>query len=189
MLAASTLHPIGSSHYAMFVVLPLLAWRFHVRFRRMVGRQRLSRVRPWITATAFPLLVVALGYASRSDPNLVWCLGGGVFTGVFLGAFGIRKTKFEATPEGLFYTPNAHLGIALSLVFATRVLFRLLSGPGPHPPTEPGAFHLAASPLTSAIFGLLAGYYVSYAIGLVRWGRRASHDRPSPEQSTPSTLP
>jgi len=28
---------------------------------------------------------------------------------------------------------------------------------------------LGASPLTMAIFGTLAGYYVSYAIGLLRW--------------------
>ena len=37
----------------------------------------------------------------------------------------------------------------------------------PYAPLNPGDF--AASPLTLGIFGLLAGYYVTYAIGLVRW--------------------
>ena len=37
-------------------------------------------------------------------------------------------------------------------------------------PTLPhGADDFARSPLTLAVFGLLAGYYISYAVGLVRW--------------------
>jgi hypothetical protein len=38
---------------------------------------------------------------------------------------------------------------------------------------EPGRprspLEFAHSPLTLSIFGLLAGYYIAYAIGLVRW--------------------
>jgi hypothetical protein len=38
-----------------------------------------------------------------------------------------------------------------------------------NPYADPAASNFAASPLTLGIFGLLAGYYVTYAIGLVRW--------------------
>ena len=35
-------------------------------------------------------------------------------------------TKFEVTPQGMFYTPNAHIGIALSLLFVGRVIYRMV---------------------------------------------------------------
>jgi hypothetical protein len=83
-----------------------------------------------------------------------------------------QHTKFEVTPEGLFYTPNAHIGIALSVLFVGRVVYRMfvLYSTNPYAPQSPDDF--AASPLTLAIFGLLAGYYVTYAIGLINWRKR-----------------
>ena len=38
----------------------------------------------------------------------------------------------------------------------------------------PSSEDFARSPLTLAIFGTLAGYYVAYAIGLIRWARRVA---------------
>jgi hypothetical protein len=87
---------------------------------------------------------------------------------------GCARRASSRRPEGLFYTPNAHLGIALSLLFVGRILYRLfevyLIAPGM--PNEVGDF--ARSPLTLAVFGLLAGYYIRYAVGLVRWRFRCS---------------
>jgi hypothetical protein len=37
-----------------------------------------------------------------------------------------------------------------------------------------GTDDFARSPLTLCVFGLLAGYYIAYAIGLVRWRAQAS---------------
>ena len=42
------------------------------------------------------------------------------------------------------------------------------AGPAPAPGADPN-LQYASSPLTLLIFGVLAGYYVSYAIGLLRW--------------------
>jgi hypothetical protein len=159
----------GSSTVALLVLLPLLAWRIYGRFRRMVGRQRLSNIRPWITIAIFGLLVVLLALASLSRPErLVW-LGGGLLLGAALARYGLQRTKFEPTPEGFYYTPNAHLGIALSLLFVARIIFRafqvyVIEPTVPHDPSE-----FARTPLTLAIFGVLAGYYIAYAIGLARW--------------------
>src|SRR5512140_801540 len=105
---------------ALLVLLPLLAWRVYSRIRRMIGRQRLSRVRPWITLTLFPVLVALLAYAARSHVERLGWLAGGLMIGVFLAVYGLRLTRFEPTPQGLFYTPNVHLGIALSLLFVGR---------------------------------------------------------------------
>ena len=134
----------------------------------MVGRQRLSSVRPWITLSVFSLLL--LGSIAR-PPSALAILGGSIL-GAVLGICGIRLTRFEATPSGLYYTPNAWLGISLSLLFLGRVAYRFAgfyfsdSGGGALPSD------FMRSPLTLFIFGTLAGYYVIYAVGLIRRGRR-----------------
>jgi len=154
----------------------LVAWRLYARIRRMVGRQRLSRWRPWFTVVLFPLLGVFLLLGALVHPLNAAALLGGAAIGVALGRYGLRLTRFEVTPAGLFYTPNAHLGIALSLLFIGRVVYRFvqlyffagatLSGA---PPTE-----FLRSPLTLVIFGTLAAYYVTYALGLLAWRRQVA---------------
>ena len=84
-------------------------------------------------------------------------------------------TKFERTTEGFFYTPSAHLGIALSLLFVGRLAYRLAQT---YALAEQASMawpnDFTHSPLTLVIFGTLAGYYVTYAMGLVRWRRHAT---------------
>jgi hypothetical protein len=160
------------STIALLVLLPLLAWRVYSRFRKMVGRQRLSRVRPWITLTIFPALVALLIYAAQSHVERLGWLAGGLMIGSLLAAYGLRLTRFEPTPQGLFYTPNVHLGIALSLLFVGRILYRLAEVYAIDTTTPPSSADFVRSPVTLAIFGLLAGYYVTYAFGLVRWRSR-----------------
>ena len=162
------------SHPSTFLlpagVAALVVWRMYTRIRRLVGRQRLSPVRPWLTVIIFPLLLVLLGLGSLIHPESGIGLAVGTLIGCGLGAYGHRLTKFEETPEGLFYTPNAHLGIALSLLFIGRLAWRAVqvyTATGSFR-MDPGSFS-TSGPLTLAIFGTLAGYYVVYAIGLLRW--------------------
>jgi hypothetical protein len=156
----------------LLVVAPLLVWRIYVRFRRMSGRQRLSRVRPWITLILFPTIVLLLAYATHWHfERLSWLAGGLVF-GSLLGVYGLRQTRFESTPQGLFYTPHAHLGIALSLLFVGRIVYRLIELYVLDTTASHGAPQFAQSLLTLAIFGVLAGYYFAYAVGLARWRNR-----------------
>ena len=149
----------------VLVLVPLIAWRMYSRVRRMVGRQRLSRVRPWITLALFPLLVLLLGSLSIAHPANLALLAAGLAGGGALAVYGLRRTKFEPTPQGLFYTPNAHLGIALSALFLVRIAYRGYEVYA----LGPAASDFGRSPLTLAVFGLLAGYYIGYAVGLVRW--------------------
>src|SRR4051812_46904509 len=100
----------------LIALVPLIAWRLYSRVRRMVGRQRLSRIRPWIPVCLFPVLVLLLGLVSRQHPVTLAALAGGVTFGGVLAVYGLRLTRFERTPQGLFYTPNAYLGVALSLL-------------------------------------------------------------------------
>ena len=161
-------HP-GTTVLPFLIALPLIGWRLYSRVRRSVGRQTFSKVRPWITLTVFPLLIIFIGFSTRANPlSLVW-LAAGACAGAALGVYGLSKTVFEGTPQGMFYTPSAHIGIALSVVFSGRVVYRLFQAYSADPNLQASPNDFARSPLTLAIFGLLAGYYVAYAIGLVRW--------------------
>lgn len=159
----------GASSFFTVGILILIAWRMYARVRRMVGRQRLSRARPWITLTVFSLISVLLAAATLVHPErLVWLVAG-LACGGALSVYGLKMTKFEPTPQGLFYTPNAHLGIALSMLFVGRIAYRLVEVYALGTAPQLGRVDFARSPLTLAVFGLLAGYYVAYAVGLLRW--------------------
>lgn len=158
----------------VLLVVALVAWRVYARIRRVIGRQRLSTLRPWITVVVFPLISVLLLLPSFVHPLVGVALVAGAAVGIGLGRLGTRLTKFEATPAGLFYTPNAHLGIALSMLLVLRLGYRFVMLQMSAPPLAPQSMQLGTSPLTLAIFGTLAGYYVTYAIGLLRWRARVA---------------
>jgi hypothetical protein len=165
----------------VIVVVALIGWRMYSRIRRVIGRQRLSTVRPWLTIVLFPLLAALVLFTSLAHPMTCAALAGGAVVGIALGLYGTRLTKFEATPAGLFYTPNAHLGIALSLLLVLRIGYRFVMLQLGGQNFDPQSMQLGSSPLTMAIFGTLAGYYVTYAIGLLRWrasiGAQAAAER------------
>ena len=145
----------------------LVVWRMYGRIQRAVGRQHFSKGRAWTTVCFFPVLAVLLCLGTLKHPEAMLALAGGAAVGVGLGIYGLRLTKFEHTPEGMYYTPNAHLGIALSVLLVLRVGYRFaLAYFSPETAAPPPAANL--SPLTLAMFGTLAGYYVSYAVGLLR---------------------
>ena len=151
------------------VAVPIIVWRMYSRIRRNIGRQHYSKWRPWLTMTIFPIIVILISMGAVSQPLKLLAMAGGIVAGAALGVFGTRHTKFENTPEGIFYTPNAHIGIALSVIFFARVLYRMFQLYSLDPNAQPNPNDFASSPLTLSIFGLLAGYYVTYAIGLIRY--------------------
>jgi len=168
-----------------FVAVPIIVWRMYSRIRRNIGRQTLGKWRPWVTLTLFPLLVILISLGAATQPMRLLAMAGGIVAGAVLGVFGTKHTKFENTPEGIFYTPNAHIGIALSVIFFARVVYRMFQLYSMDPGAQPNPNDFASSPLTLSIFGLLAGYYVTYAIGLIRYKksieRGAAPTTPAPQ--------
>ena len=142
----------------------LVAWSIYRRVRRNIGRQKLRPVRITISVVVFFIASLALLGLSLAHPPLLLGIGGGLMLGVPLGFLGLRLTKFETTDEGHFYTPNTPIGIALSLLFMGRLAYRfwavrnIVAAPHSPPPFQ--------SPLTYFIFGLIAGYYLVYYVGL-----------------------
>jgi hypothetical protein len=176
----------GPGHPSILIstlIVALILWRLYARFRRSVGRQHLSKVRPWITVSVFPILIALFVLGSFHVPMALLALLGGTAVGIGLGIFGLRLTRFEVTPTGLYYTPSAHLGIALSLLLVARVGWRFIVQGGLLPP--PGTPPQPNSPLTLLVFGALAGYYTAYAIGLLRWRQSVVTSPPVAEPAKP----
>ena len=163
-----------------FVAVPIIVWRMYSRIRRNIGRQHFSKWRPWLTMTIFPIIVILISMSALSQPLKLLAMAGGIAAGAALGVFGTRHTKFENTPDGIFYTPNAHIGIALSVIFFARVVYRMFQLYSIDPNAQPNPNDFASSPLTLSIFGLLAGYYVTYAIGLIRYQKSVELVTPPP---------
>ena len=152
----------------------LIVWRMYSRIRRLIGRQQSRAWRHWAAAIFFPLLIVLLGLAALTSPFALLALLAGLAAGLGLAVWGLRLTKFEKTDLGYFYTPSAHIGIAISIVFVARMGYRLiqimaLTGAEAQFATQ----NFGRSPLTLIIIGTMAGYYATYAIGLLRWRAEA----------------
>jgi hypothetical protein len=150
------------------LLLALILWRVYMRMRRTLGRQHLTKVRPWIIVILYPVLTALILSSAARQPQALAALAVGLAVGVGLGIYGFRLTRFEVTPEGLYYTPSAHIGIALSLLLVGRVAYRMIqvgaTGLGGGPGGVP-----TLNPLTLLAVGPLFGYYTTYSIGLLRW--------------------
>jgi hypothetical protein len=178
-----------TSNLAVAAIVALVAWRLYSRFRRMVGRQR---YRPWrtaITLILFPVIVLLVGVGASAHTLALEALAGGLATGIALGVVGLRLTRYEATPLGRYYTPNAHIGIALSLLFAARIVWRAIELRSAGADFSAHAPDFARSALTLLVFGVLAGYYITYAAGLVRWVIGTPADAAPAESPAPPAPP
>jgi hypothetical protein len=161
------------SNVVTALLVILIAWRLYVRIKRMVGRQKSRVWRHWIASILFPLLTVMVALPAMLRPMAIGALALGLAIGVALAIFGLRTTKFETTPIAYYYTPNTHLGVGLSLLMVARIAYRVYEVNAMT--VADRATHMqdfARSPLTLAIFGTLAAYYTTYAIGILLWRSR-----------------
>jgi hypothetical protein len=154
------------------LLLPLGLWQ---RYR--LGRAR-RRALPWLAAlNAWSLSVsVAVFLASAwlaghwidaALPHAVAGLG----AGVLLGLIGLALTRFEATPQGLYYTPNHWLVLGLTLIVAARLAYGAVRMAQAWA-TEAQAAWLGQQGSLLAVGGLLLGHYLAYAWGVRRRLRR-----------------
>lgn len=169
------------SALTLFAISSVVLWRVISRFRRNIGRQRSSVRRHGITLVIFPSLVLLLAWLSWQHPTAEFALETGCVAGAILAMPGLRLTSLEAIRgEGFFYTPNPYIGLALSLLFLGRMAWRGIQILGDQSFT--GAHHYIPAPVTLLIFGLLAGYNIAYAIGLLRWRQAILQRKRSREQ-------
>jgi hypothetical protein len=78
----------------------------------------------------------------------------------------LRRSGFERIGSDYFYTPYAPIGMVVAMLFIARVLYRMFEMVTLGPQQAPA---FGSSPLTMGIMGVVAGYYLMYASGLLRW--------------------
>jgi hypothetical protein len=153
------------------ILLPLFAFSLYRRVRRNIGRQplRATQLKVRIAILMMVTLLITTSLARGAD-LLLW-LALGAAGGSALALWGVQLTRFESSPQGIFYTPNAYLGIAVSLLLIARIVYRIVQmGPSLQSPQAMSIY--AGTPMTMGLFGLVIGYYLAYCAGLL-W--RASH--------------
>jgi hypothetical protein len=164
------------SQFGPYLIAALVVFAIYRRLRRSFGRQPLRSGR--MTARIVLLAIVAcalLPLALRSVQFLTAELAGAAL-GVGLGLWGAKRTRFVMFRDKLHYVPHTYTGIAVSLLFLGRVVFRIVqvyatmhaahaahAGVANADPANgfapPG---MVRSPLTVGIFFVLMGYYVCY---------------------------
>ena len=142
----------------------LIVWSIFRRVRRNIGRQPLHPSRAKRSIVILSLISAVIVYTSLQNKNSVLGFGSGILLGALLGFVGLKLTRFETTDEGHFYTPNTHIGVALSVLFAGRMVYHYIPG---HAATAQNPAMPFQSPLTLFILGLTVGYYLVYQIGIL----------------------
>jgi hypothetical protein len=155
------------------LVLVYLSWRVYRRFHRNVGRQLLHPGRLITGIVIFGLLGTLLLVVCLPAPRMLAGIGGGLVLGGLLALVGLRLTKFEigeVAPH--YYTPNTYIGVALSLLLAGRIVYRvgvLYFSDAAATGASPAYLQ---SPLTMLLIGLTAGYYIAFNSGVLIRGNR-----------------
>ena len=85
----------------------------------------------------------------------------------------------------LFYTPSPYVGVALTVLLVARLGWRYAQLYAIDTPPGVAPAYFARSPLTLLVFGMLAGYYATYSIGLLRWKSRTAAAGPAVPGSEP----
>ena len=163
---------------ALALAAPLMLLGMARRVHRNIARQKVIpwrlRLRIAILCTLFAVL---LGWPVF-DPWLASAQIAGAAAGALLALQGLRLTRFEWLPDGGYFRPNPVLGIAVSMVFLGRMIYRLIElypSLAASPAGQAGASSLfnagSRTALTMALFGLVMGYFSSYCLGVLKRSR------------------
>jgi hypothetical protein len=158
----------------LLLLAPLLLMPLSLVLRYRAGTAR-RRARGWVAALNIAGLVLSVTlflagaaitsyWAPRALSYSLLGLGGGIV----LGIVGLWLSRWERLPEGLHYTPNRLLVLAVTLVFTARVLYGLWRAwhawqAAPGGDSWVAAFGIAGSLAAGAV---VLGYYLAYWIGL-----------------------
>ena len=152
------------------VMVPLVSFLLYRRYKRTFGRQAYTRRRMMFRIVLLSSISVFFLVTTRTTLGFVAAAVGAIL-GAGLAAVGVALTTFERSDAGIFYTPNAWIGLAISALFLGRLgarffsIYEAMSHAQPGAPPSP---ELARSPRTAGIFFLMAAYYVVYYAAIIR---------------------
>jgi hypothetical protein len=175
-----------------YLIAALAVFVVYRRLRRSFGRQALSRTRMRIRIGVLAVIGCLLLPLSLKSGEFLTALIAGGAAGIALAIWGANRTRFETVGGVLYYVPHTYTGIAVSLLFIGRLVYRLV-GIYMHAQPAAGAASgtaagfsstsMGSSPVTLGLLYVVVGYYVCY-YGLVLW--KSKHIKPE-DAETPAT--
>jgi hypothetical protein len=156
------------------VAMPLVGFVLYRRFARAFRRQPVAagRMLPRVVVLS---LLSALFLAALPTKLGLAAAGIGALIGTTLALFSLGRTQIEVTPEGRFFTPHKWTELVIMTLFLGRLVARMLTTFEVAQSIRDGRAAsnpaLQRSPLTLALFCILAAYYVVYYVGLLRRAR------------------
>ncbi len=164
-----------------FLIAALAVFVIYRRLRRSFGQQQLRPVRMQARIAVLLLIGCLLLPAAWRSTEFLCAVLAGVAAGVALALWGAARTRFLKIDNQLYYVPHTYTGIAVSLLFLGRLVYRLVQVyGGTHASSAAGldaagsagspftSASMLRSPLTVGLFFVLMGYYVCY-YSVVLW--------------------
>jgi hypothetical protein len=157
--------------YVLAAMAALVLLALYRRFRRLFGRQLLRPARMRVRVGILSVVGLALAARALHSPALAMAGLAGLAAGASFGYVGLRLTRLDVMPAGVFYTPNGYLGAIVSALLLGRLVYRFqILYPGVEAARAASGNPFAGmqgSPLTTALFGVVIGYYIAYYAGLL----------------------
>lgn len=162
-------HAIGATA-AVVALMVFVAYR---RIRRAIGRQALQPVRMKIRMGILAALSIAFVVVPHGQVLILAGAAAGAAIGIGLAVYALKHTQVEFTESGVFYTGHPYIGLGIALLFVGRLVYRfvLMSTTAPAMDSPRGVSPFAGAignPVTTAVFFVVAGYYLTYYAGLLR---------------------
>lgn len=156
---------------ALIALVPLLVWRIYSRIKNQMTRQRSILSRHYTGLFVFVAMLLVPGSELGDRPFQLAALAAGAIAGIALGTYGLRRTRFEDTPEGYFFTPPARMGILIAMLLVARVIYlgiEIYMNQGSSRPNP----RFTDSPITMVCLGIAAAYFATFSASLMRWRQR-----------------
>jgi hypothetical protein len=156
---------------ALIALVPLLVWRIYSRLKNQMTRQRSIMSRHYTGVLVFGALILVPLTALGDRPFQLAALAAGAIAGIALGSYGLRRTRFEDTSEGYFFTPPSRMGVLVAMLLVARVIYlgiEIYMNQGSNRPNP----RFMDSPITMLCLGVTAAYFATFSVGLMRWRQR-----------------
>jgi peptidoglycan/LPS O-acetylase OafA/YrhL len=156
---------------ALIALVPVLIWRIYQRLKTRMTRQRSILSRHYTGLLVFGAMVLVPIAELLDRPLSLAALALGAIAGIGLAAYGLRRTRFEDTSEGYFFTPPMRMGVLVAMLLVARVIYlgiEIYMNQGSNQPNP----RLSDSPATMFCVGLTGAYFASFSASLMRWRQR-----------------
>ena len=156
---------------ALIALVPFLVWRVYQRLKAQMTRRRSIMSRHYTGILVFGGLLLVPATELGNNPFGLAALAGGAIAGIVLGTYGLRRTRFEDTSEGYYFTPPQRMGILVAMLLVARVIYlgiEIYLNQGSSQPNP----RFSDSPATMACLGVTAAYFATFSVALMRWRQR-----------------